>query len=41
MKKKNNSLKLWAEAKKIIPGGSQLFGKRVEVFLPIIRALGG
>jgi glutamate-1-semialdehyde aminotransferase len=34
MKKKNNSLKLWAEAKKIIPGGSQLFGKRVEVFLP-------
>lgn len=32
--KKNSGIVLWAEAKKIIPGGSQLFGKRAEVFLP-------
>lgn len=32
--KNNSGLKLWGEAKKIIPGGSQLFGKRVEVALP-------
>jgi glutamate-1-semialdehyde aminotransferase len=29
-----NGLKLWAEAKRIIPGGTQLFGKRAELFLP-------
>src|SRR3989338_4802190 len=26
--------KLWRQAKKIIPGGSQLLSKRVEMFLP-------
>src|SRR3990167_1140957 len=31
---KNKSQKLWHEAKKIIPGGSQLLSKRSEMFLP-------
>lgn len=36
MKKINRkkSLALWQEAKKIIPGGSQLLSKRAEMFLP-------
>lgn len=33
-KNKNSGIEMWNEAKKIIPGGSQLFGKRAEVFLP-------
>lgn len=31
---KKKSQKLWDEAKKIIPGGSQLLSKRAEMFLP-------
>lgn len=34
MKKPIKSLKMWQEAKKIIPGGSQLLSKRAEMFLP-------
>ncbi|MSR71061.1 MAG: aminotransferase class III-fold pyridoxal phosphate-dependent enzyme [Candidatus Taylorbacteria bacterium] len=33
-KRDNTGIALWNEAKKIIPGGSQLFGKRAELFLP-------
>jgi len=33
-KKPTKSLKLWQEAKNIIPGGSQLLSKRAEMFLP-------
>lgn len=32
--KPKKSIKLWNEAKKIIPGGSQLLSKRAEMFLP-------
>mgnify|MGYP000907475422 CR=1 FL=1 len=32
--KKNKGVMLWDEAKKIIPGGSQLLSKRSEKFLP-------
>ncbi len=32
--KKRKSQKLWDEAKKIIPGGTQLLSKRAEMFLP-------
>lgn len=32
--KKNSGQALWTEAKKIIPGGSQLLSKRAEMFLP-------
>lgn len=32
--KRGRSQKLWDEAKKIIPGGSQLLSKRAEMFLP-------
>ncbi|GAH81724.1 unnamed protein product, partial [marine sediment metagenome] len=28
------SLKLWRQAKEIIPGGTQLLSKRPEMFLP-------
>ncbi len=30
----NKGVKLWKEAKKIIPGGNQLLSKRAEMFLP-------
>ena len=32
--KKNNSQLIWKNAKKIIPGGTHLFSKRPELFLP-------
>ena len=34
MKKIKKSLELWKKAKKLIPGGTQLFSKRAELFLP-------
>ena len=34
MKKGKTGIKLWNKAKKIIPGGAQLFSKRAENLLP-------
>lgn len=31
---KNSGIKLWEEAKKVIPGGNQLLSKRSEMYLP-------
>ncbi|MBI3999036.1 MAG: aminotransferase class III-fold pyridoxal phosphate-dependent enzyme, partial [Candidatus Omnitrophica bacterium] len=33
-RKSNSGIKLWNEAKKLIPGGNQLLSKRAEMFLP-------
>jgi glutamate-1-semialdehyde aminotransferase len=34
MKKVRKGIELWKKAKKLIPGGTQLFSKRAELFLP-------
>ena len=34
MKNKNLGQKYWSEAKKIIPGGTMLFSKNPDLYLP-------